>query len=244
MVGIGGGVPSDDHDIRLGDVVVSQPGAGNGGVVQYDFGKAITGGEYQRTGHLNTPPPLLLNALAKAKSNHYRRQSDFFAYLETLENKTNFSRGRAGPDQLFTSTYSHLGGSTCGQCSAGQVVDREERPENELVQIHYGTIASGNTVMEDVVQRNLICQELGNSVLCFEMEAAGLMNNFPCLVIRGICDYADSHKNKNWQPYAAATAAAYAKEILSVIPPKDVMNPTPTKGTLSIEAALLQQAYP
>jgi hypothetical protein len=54
------------------------------------------------------------------------------------------------------------------------------------------------------------------------MEAAGLMDNFPCLVIRGICDYADSHKNKQWQGYAAATAGAYAKELLSVIPPKQV----------------------
>lgn len=50
------------------------------------------------------------------------------------------------------------------------------------------------------------------------MEAAGLMDNFPCLVIRGICDYSDSHKNKRWQEYAAATAAAYAKELLSVVP--------------------------
>jgi nucleoside phosphorylase len=46
------------------------------------------------------------------------------------------------------------------------------------------------------------------------MEAAGLMNSFPCLVIRGICDYADSHKDDLWQRYAAATAAAYAKELL------------------------------
>ena len=44
------------------------------------------------------------------------------------------------------------------------------------------------------------------------------MNDFRCLVIRGICDYADSHKNKTWQPYAAATAAACAKEILSLVP--------------------------
>jgi hypothetical protein len=54
------------------------------------------------------------------------------------------------------------------------------------------------------------------------MEAAGLMNSFPCLVVRGICDYADSHKNKRWQPYAAATAAAYAKELLLVIPAAEV----------------------
>lgn len=48
------------------------------------------------------------------------------------------------------------------------------------------------------------------------------MDSFPCLVIRGICDYADSHKNRIWQPYAAATAAAYAKELLSTIPPAEV----------------------
>jgi hypothetical protein len=60
-------------------------------------------------------------------------------------------------------------------------------------------------------------------VLCFEMEAAGLMDGFPCLVIRGICDYADSHKNKGWQAYAAATAAAYAKEMISIIPRNQVI---------------------
>jgi hypothetical protein len=60
-------------------------------------------------------------------------------------------------------------------------------------------------------------------ILCVEMEAAGLMDEFPCLVIRGICDYADSHKNKRWQPYAAATAAAYAKELLSIIPAQEMV---------------------
>ena len=63
-------------------------------------------------------------------------------------------------------------------------------------------------------------QELG--ILCFEMEAAGLMDNFPCLMIRGICDYSDSHKSQQWQGYAAATAAAYTKELLSVIHPNHV----------------------
>jgi nucleoside phosphorylase len=53
------------------------------------------------------------------------------------------------------------------------------------------------------------------------------MDSFPCLVIRGICDYADSHKNKIWQPYAAATAAAYAKELLHVIPGQAVMEMSP-----------------
>ena len=50
------------------------------------------------------------------------------------------------------------------------------------------------------------------------MEAAGLMMDFPCIIIRGICDYSDSHKNKQWQGYAALTAASYAKELLKYVP--------------------------
>lgn len=61
-----------------------------------------------------------------------------------------------------------------------------------------------------------------NNILCFEMEAAGLMNQFPCLVIRGICDYSDTYKNKGWQGYAAMAAAAYAKDLLCRIPPNKV----------------------
>jgi len=99
-------------------------------------------------------------------------------------------------------------------------VPRARRVSQEIM-VHYGTVASGNQVIRDGVTRDQLNSELGG-VLCFEMEAAGLMNSFPCLVIRGICDYADSHKNKKWQPYAAATAAAYAKELLSVIPVADI----------------------
>jgi nucleoside phosphorylase len=58
--------------------------------------------------------------------------------------------------------------------------------------------------------------------LCFEMEAAGLMNTFPCMVIRGICDYGDSHKNDVWRRYAAATAAAFAKEFLGFVDAEEV----------------------
>ena len=75
--------------------------------------------------------------------------------------------------------------------------------------------------MKNMAERDRVSAELGG-VLCFEMEAVGLMNSFPSLIIRGICDYADSLKNKRWQPYAASVAAAYAREVLSVIPPTDV----------------------
>ena len=88
------------------------------------------------------------------------------------------------------------------------------------MRIHYGLIASGNQVIKDATRRDKLNKDLGGDVLCIEMEAAGLMHNFPCIVIRGICDYADSHKNKIWQEHAAAVAAAFAKELLEYVQPK------------------------
>ncbi|KAL4807523.1 hypothetical protein BDV18DRAFT_102847 [Aspergillus unguis] len=117
-------------------------------------------------------------------------------------------------DQLFEASYSHLRlRNTCRKCDQKRLIHRPDRESTDPV-IHYGTIASGNQVIKDSLLRDRLGRELG--AYCVEMEAAGLANNFPCLVIRGICDYADSHKNKEWQGYAAAAAAAYAKELLLV----------------------------
>jgi nucleoside phosphorylase len=218
MVGIGGGVPSEEVDVRLGDVVVSKPHRGHGGVVQYDFGKT-TPSRFDRTGWLNAPPTILLNAVTNLKAKHIRGKSQLLEHLSKLNSLPEFMREATGSETLFKAEYNHKGGATCGKCSKDYMVTREARKQEVVV--HYGTIASGNQVMRDAAQRDKVSADLGG-VLCFEMEAAGLMNSFPCLVIRGICDYADSHKNKRWQPYAAATAAACAKEVMSMIPPADV----------------------
>ncbi|KAL5336660.1 hypothetical protein BJX70DRAFT_273667 [Aspergillus crustosus] len=135
------------------------------------------------------------------------------AYLSQF-GSTLFDRQNAGPDVLLRSSYCHTERSTCIHCPHGMAVQREPRV-GRTVTIHYGTIASGNQVMKDAITRDRLSSELGG-VLCFEMEAAGLMNTLPCLVIRGIYDYSDSHKNASWQPFAAAVAAIYAKELLGL----------------------------
>jgi nucleoside phosphorylase len=219
MVGIGGGTPSADHDIRLGDVVVSIPGRQNGGVVQYDFGKTMVEGRFVHTGHLSSPPTNLLTALNVLQAEHELNGSRFASYLEAMNNpklRLKFAYPGAEHDQLFQAEYDHVGGSaSCEQCDVSKRIARPVRDDPGPV-IHYGTIASGNQVMKHGGTRDRLGRELG--VLCFEMEAAGLMNEFPCVVIRGICDYADSHKNKLWQEHAAAIAAAYAKELLGSMP--------------------------
>lgn len=99
----------------------------------------------------------------------------------------------------------------CRLCDKTKVIKRKPRRK---MRVHYGLIASGNQVIKDAVFRDKLNKSLGGNVLCVEMEAAGLMTSVPCVVIRGICDYADSHKNNMWQKHAAAVAAAVAKELL------------------------------
>lgn len=230
MVGIGGGAPSGKVDIRLGDVVVSKPTRDSGGVIQYDYGKTVTGGHFERTGVLNKPPPVLLTAVSKLQAEHELEPSRIPALLSEAVARNPRMRGKFAyrgeyQDLLFDSEYDHSdSGNTCDNCDTRRLVTRPARASHDPV-IHYGLIASGNQVVKHGRSRDNLAQEL--DILCFEMEAAGLVDNFPCLVIRGICDYSDSHKNKQWQEYAAATAAAYGKELLSVIHASRIVNTQP-----------------
>ncbi|KAJ5974629.1 hypothetical protein N7481_011839 [Penicillium waksmanii] len=226
MVGIGGGVPSLGTDIRLGDVVVSQPQGQFPGVVQYDTGKTMSSDQFERTGTLNMPPAELLTALAKVQATRMVEGSERFqSYIskavatETQASPDSFHRPAEGHDHLYDASYTHENSASdranCDECDRTRIVARRPRTSEEP-RIHYGTIGSGNQVMKDAQARDQLAGQLG--ILCFEMEAAGLMNHFPSLVVRGICDYADSHKNKEWQRYAALAAAAFAKELLCEVP--------------------------
>jgi len=219
MVGIAGGVPSSQHDIRLGDVVVSKPSDQNGGVFQYDLGKNLPDG-FKIIGFLNAPPRVLRSAISTVVAldeipGHTDRLEEYINPVENTRLPARFGRPNLQPDELFDPNNTHVQNKpTCSDCDRLRLVSRAIRHSHAPV-VHYGIVASGNQVIKNAVVRDEIAAK--TPVLCFEMEAAGLMNTFPCVVIRGICDYADSHKNKAWQPYAAAAAAAYAKVLLGVI---------------------------
>ncbi|KAJ3454422.1 hypothetical protein MRS44_018316 [Fusarium solani] len=78
--------------------------------------------------------------------------------------------------------------------------------------VHVGAVASGDTVLKSAADRERQSREAG--VIAFEMEGAGVWDEVPCIVVKGVCDYADSHKHKGWQNFAAATAASASKAIL------------------------------
>jgi nucleoside phosphorylase len=169
------------------------------------------------------------------QANHMLETSRIPGFLSEVADKypsmqATFAYRGLDRDQLFDSAYDHNETTNnCDTCDSSRLVTRSVRGGYNPV-IHYGLIASGNQVMKHGSTRDRLARELG--ILCFEMEAAGLMENFPCLVIRGICDYADSHKTKQWQGYAAIAAAAYTKELLYVIHPKEMAD-TPRAVSLT-----------
>lgn len=229
LVGIGGGVPtSEKEDVRLGDVVVGVPNREqrHGGVIQYDYGKAMHDNTFERIGSLNRPDTTLLSAVSEIRARGVSKTS-FYSYVhffEGLEDDDGHDHDFSRPtkDILYPPDCIHRGRGACEQagCDPKIAVQRKARPR-KLPVIHYGTIASSNTVMKDAHKRDKLAEEI-QGLLCFEMETAGIANAIPYMAVRGICDYCDSHKNNDWQPYAAAVAAAFAKTLLSVIPVKQV----------------------
>ncbi|RBR24095.1 uncharacterized protein FIESC28_03094 [Fusarium coffeatum] len=226
MVGIGGGAPSAKHDIRLGDVVHA----------------------FEATGSLNEPPQLLLTALSGLETEYelegHRLSDNIEKVLEERPRlRKKYSRPHPDTDRLYRSDIVHPGSDACGNvCSSDPacLVNRERRgDEEDDPAIHYGLIASANQLMKDAIARDQLAASM--DVLCFEMEAAGLMNHFPCLVIRGICDYSDSHKNKQWQGFAAMMAAAYAKDIFYQIVPDRVKVERKVSDILSGFQAIAQE---
>ncbi|KHO02068.1 Nucleoside phosphorylase domain protein [Metarhizium album ARSEF 1941] len=242
MVGIGGGAPSAKNDVQLGDIVVSCRGGGNGGVLHHDYGKVVQNRDFTMTGHLNQPPQLLLLRAVSALEARYDRSAhqirgNVEKALEKITRREKYRRPAATTDRLHLFPFTHPQNTTqacgvvCGDDASNLIVRKERSRDGDDPVIHYGIIASADTLMKDATVRDEMARE--HNILCFEMEAAGLMNHLPCLVIRGISDYSDSHKNDEWQGYAAMVAAAYARDLVTCMNAQQVRATTPIKQLLS-----------
>ncbi|KAL6701639.1 nucleoside phosphorylase domain-containing protein [Trichoderma pleuroticola] len=174
IVGIRGGAPSKKHNIRLGNIMVSAPQDGRGGVFHFRL-----------TGFLNQPPAVLLTAVTVISSQY---KSDSHSLKEEIINilrkKLRLQKKYSRPDLSIS----------CGTNLSKLVLRSKRTQDKDNLAIHYGVIASGNQLIKDASIRDKLAAE--EDILCFEMEAAGLINHFPCLVICSICNYSNSHKNK------------------------------------------------
>ncbi|KAL5364473.1 hypothetical protein BJX96DRAFT_178984 [Aspergillus floccosus] len=239
VVGVCGGVPfnkSVGEEIRLGDVVISK------GVIQYDFGRQFSD-HFRRKidveNSLGRPNDQICSLLAKLetkvhRTNLQRKTSHFLAKIDS----DMASYPGEQEDKLYRSSYRHkhqdpLDCSICAACKQHtdsvcelartstceelgchdeELVRRRRRNQLNSPVVHIGFIASGDSVVKSEIHRDQVAEE--TNAIAFEMEGAGVWDTFPCVIIKGVCDYADSHKNKRWQEYAAASAAACTKAFI------------------------------
>ncbi|PWY73215.1 purine and uridine phosphorylase [Aspergillus sclerotioniger CBS 115572] len=205
VVGVAGGIPdTDQFDIRLGDVVVGKATGTNYAAILFDQGKQHPD-KFEQTGLLSNPPEFLMTHIEALRLKH-ERQGDLVENVQQARTQLQLSGTR---------DCVHQGHPDCKTCPPDKLVNRaypRQNPPNppNSPKVHFGPIGSPSALIRDATTREELRRKLG--VIAVEMEAAGSAGQLPCLVVRGICDYADSHKNKRWQPYAAATAAAYASE--------------------------------
>ncbi|KAF2802720.1 kinesin light chain [Mytilinidion resinicola] len=233
LVGIGGGIPSPTpsedslKNIHLGDVVVGLPGDGKPACVYHDRGRLKLDGKTEILGTMQNPDWRLADALGILALKYKLGQTTIPKQLERLRSHKEFAHPGFQHDRLFSATCHHNGDyeSNCEACDQDELVQRPQRTKDDKnkVVFHRGRIATGTSVIQDGELRDQISARC-DGALCVEMEAAGVDVNRKCLVIRGISDYADSHKNDVWKSYAAGNAAAFTRELLCRIQPNVVKN--------------------
>ena len=208
MTGIAGGIPNPQkpaEHVRLGDIVVSD----HRGVIQYDFGKQKDEEMIYRYSP-RPPSASLLDAAKSLQVGEYEGKYPWLGYIELAMSQLNINKPSSSKDILFDDKNTS---AIVGHPKDSKRVKNQPR-------VFYGPIASANIVLSSALKRNTLRDKFG--VKAVEMEGSGIAdatwnNEVGYLVIRGICDYCDGHKNDDWQDYAAIVAAAYTRALLETM---------------------------
>ncbi|KAF5613568.1 ankyrin repeat [Fusarium subglutinans] len=225
LIGLGGGVPHTKENISPGDVVVGRPEPGRSGLVLYEGGQvhwnSDDAGNVRSRDSSDKPSSSLLTATRKVEMNSILGNSHMRTYMSTIIDKqpTIF----APPELEKGSTAGANDGDRDVKSSGdrgegnGRHTHSWQASTDRLPKVHYGLVASCQHQLRDSKTRDSLAADHG--ILCFETEAFGLPDNGRIQVIRGICGYSDSSFNDGeWKGYAAAAAAAYARELLMSMP--------------------------
>ncbi|GLA21779.1 hypothetical protein AnigIFM62618_001335 [Aspergillus niger] len=207
LVGVCGALPFTNtaQEIILGDVIIGD------GIIQYDFGRQYPDQFIRRNTLLDSlgrPGPEIRAHMAKLKTRRGRASLHHAmdTHLRFLQSHPQFKEDYQYPGTEQDVLYK----------PDSNIVVLRRRLEQIRPRpcVHFGAIASGDTLMRSGTRRDNIATKEG--IVAFEMEGAGVSDNIPHVIIKGVSDYADSHKTKAWQPYAACTAAACMKAFLEV----------------------------
>ncbi|XP_020280044.1 uncharacterized protein LOC109852892 isoform X3 [Pseudomyrmex gracilis] len=233
LVGVGGGVPHyTDYNkhVRLGDVVISHPTPLNKkyAYVYCENAKMNESGDYHFETKEYCPPNLILQEIAATLIKQAENETlpPWQTHMkEGLENLINQSEHDFNPPPLESDKlYMAIGERdvievahpTAPQDSANKRNDRCSR-------VHLAPVASGRQIARDDQLRQKFASRFGALAFDAEMDAVvesilgNCRENFA--VIRGIADYKDGTRIKEWQPYAALAAASVMKAIICAMDP-------------------------
>lgn len=242
VVGICGGVAisvknNQQTEIILCDVVISN------GVIEYDF-SAQYPDRFNRKSDVKDalcrPNRDIRGFLAKLETSRTKKQLELTLseYVDHDLQRTGADYPGARQDMVYESSYQHKHrnspGCTCTSNTSSQdlVCPKALKKDCEVLGyganfiprkhlqvkerpkpiVHVGKVASADTVKKSGEHRDTLT--IKEDVVAFEMEGAGDWDSLPCVIIKGICDYADCHKNKRWQRHAVMTAASCTKAFL------------------------------
>jgi nucleoside phosphorylase len=207
MVGTAAGIPDLRHPerhVRLGDIVVATQG-----VVDYDHVR-VNGDGVQPRRQFPSPSPRLVRCADRLKADELSGEYPWEEWLgdRMPANLNGYARPRPGTDLL----HDHAG----RRLKHPQRNRTGHRPG--LPKVHYGSIGSANRSLRDAVVRDQVAARHG--FLALDMESAGVgsscfLNDREWFVVRGIADYADSHRNERWRHYASLAAAGYVRALLA-----------------------------
>lgn len=220
LVGVAAGLPDlsrkPPRDIRLGDVLVGVGEGESAGLVSYGLGRETSDGFVPlHHGAQAKTESIVRSAIGKIKLETPMSGNDFLRYYEGIKDKRHSNGTFADPGQERDQLYQTVDE---GNKPVVKLIERTPREASDRTKVWYGPIGSGDKLMKNAQKRDELRDQF--SLIGLEMEAAGTMNTIPVGVIRGVCDYGDEQKTKEWQPYSAAVAAAYARAVLYNITPR------------------------
>ncbi|XP_012940399.1 uncharacterized protein LOC101864404 isoform X2 [Aplysia californica] len=222
LVGCSGSVPhfTDYYKHgRLGDVVIST--CDDRGYIYYYCDKIMQDKEGQIQYQLKTfsPRDLELQRLAEKLRDTLHHEPNYAPWEQYIEEgqellqsqEQDYTRPVRAKDRL----YMGIG--------EGQVIEVQhpEAPDGEAIResptMRFGVFGAGRPVKSEMSRHDFASRY---GITSFDTEFDQVLESIvgnrkdSFMFVRGLADYVDGSKNKEWQPYAALSAAAVVKFII------------------------------
>lgn len=242
LVGVAGGVPhytDYNRHVRLGDVVVSCPTENNGSRHVYMYCESVSSPSKTEEAKISfelrpyAPVNLVLQNIARdlkvAADNNADITPPWLKYMnQGLSTLTGQSEHEFKPPPVESDKlYMNIGERDVIEVAHPAPQDSFTKRMEGCPRVHLAPVASGRQVVRDDRLRQKFASQTGALAYDCEFDAViesvlgNCRESFVC--VRGISDYKDGMRRREWQPYASLAAASVMKAVIcGMKPPTDV----------------------